>query len=261
MRSPAAVHGRACRSGYDTMTLVGPGSWEAIRGAVDAALTAADLVSSGAPLAYALCRAFSRGTTPPPAPTAVPATSTTPRSPPRRCAPPGARQVAVIDIDAHHGNGTQMIFYDRADVWYGSLHVDPGAGWFPHYAWDVSERGRGAGQGSNRNLPLAPGHRGRRVARRAGHPVRGGVRHGRRCRRGVARAGRGGRRPGEPAAGVRGRLPRGGPPGSPPWRWLSWSRRAGMTFGLAGRPGRRGARGSRRGRARIAGAAGPELEI
>jgi acetoin utilization deacetylase AcuC-like enzyme len=69
----------------------------------------------------------------------------------------GAQRVAVIDIDAHHGNGTQMIFYDRPDVWYGSLHVDPGAGWFPHYAGYASERGRGAGHGFNRNLPLPPG--------------------------------------------------------------------------------------------------------
>ena len=52
-----------------------------------------------------------------------------------------AHRIAVLDIDAHHGNGTQMIFYDRADVWYGSLHVDPGAGWFPHH-------GRGARPGS-----------------------------------------------------------------------------------------------------------------
>ena len=56
MRSPPAVHGRAGLFCYDTMTLVGPGSWAAIRGAVDAALTAADLVSSGERLAYALCR-------------------------------------------------------------------------------------------------------------------------------------------------------------------------------------------------------------
>ena len=65
--------------------------------------------------------------------------------------------MAVIDIDAHHGNGTQMIFYDRADVFYGSVHVDPGAGWFPHYAGYATERGRGGGDGANRNLPLAPG--------------------------------------------------------------------------------------------------------
>ena len=40
--------------------------------------------------------------------------------------------MAVIDIDAHHGNGTQAVFWERADVLYGSVHVDPGAGWFPH---------------------------------------------------------------------------------------------------------------------------------
>ena len=56
LRSPPAVHGRAGQFCYDTMTLVGPGSWAAIRGAADAALTAAGLVSSGTPLAYALCR-------------------------------------------------------------------------------------------------------------------------------------------------------------------------------------------------------------
>ncbi len=56
-RPPAAVHGRAGLYCYDTMTLVGPGSWAAIRGAADAAQTAADLVGSGAPVAYALCLA------------------------------------------------------------------------------------------------------------------------------------------------------------------------------------------------------------
>src|SRR5262249_11716178 len=44
-----------------------------------------------------------------------------------------------------------------ADVFYGSVHVDPGAGWFPHYAGHAHERGRGEGDGANRNLPLAPG--------------------------------------------------------------------------------------------------------
>ncbi len=56
LRTPPAVHGRAGLYCYDTMTLVGPGSWAAIRGAADAAQTAADLVSSGSPVAYALCR-------------------------------------------------------------------------------------------------------------------------------------------------------------------------------------------------------------
>ena len=63
----------------------------------------------------------------------------------------------MIDLDAHHGNGTQAIFYERADVYVGSLHIDPGAGWFPHYVGYADERGTGEGLGANRNLPLAPG--------------------------------------------------------------------------------------------------------
>jgi acetoin utilization deacetylase AcuC-like enzyme len=65
--------------------------------------------------------------------------------------------VAVLDIDAHHGNGTQLIFYGRADVYYGSVHVDPGAGWFPHYCGYAAERGTAAGDGATRNVPLPPG--------------------------------------------------------------------------------------------------------
>jgi acetoin utilization deacetylase AcuC-like enzyme len=57
IRSPSGIHGRAGRFAYDTMTLVGPGTWEAARGAVDAALSAVDHVVSGnGRLAYALCR-------------------------------------------------------------------------------------------------------------------------------------------------------------------------------------------------------------
>ena len=155
LRSPAATHGRLGLFCYDTMTLIGPGSWEAIRAAVDTALTAADLVAGGAAAAYALCR--------PPGHHAGPAAyggscylnnAAAAAEALRRA---GAERVAIIDIDAHHGNGTQAIFYDRADVYYGSLHVDPGAGWFPHYAGYAGERGSGAGDGANRNLPLAPG--------------------------------------------------------------------------------------------------------
>jgi acetoin utilization deacetylase AcuC-like enzyme len=61
--------------------------------------------------------------------------------------------VAVLDIDAHHGNGTQEIFYDRADLRTASVHVDPGAGWFPHVLGFADEHG----EGGNRNAPLAPG--------------------------------------------------------------------------------------------------------
>jgi acetoin utilization deacetylase AcuC-like enzyme len=69
----------------------------------------------------------------------------------------GYERVAILDIDAHHGNGTQAVFYDRNDVFYGSLHVDPAAGWFPHYLGHADERGRAEGDGANRNIPLAEG--------------------------------------------------------------------------------------------------------
>src|SRR5580693_7844282 len=136
-------------------TLVGPGSWAAIRGSVDAALTAAGLVSSGARLAYALCRPPGHHATRGGYGGSCYLNNAAVAAEALRVA--GAAQVAVLDIDAHHGNGTQMIFYDRPDVWYGSLHVDPGAGWFPHYAGYPDERGRGGGEGYNWNLPLAPG--------------------------------------------------------------------------------------------------------
>ena len=61
--------------------------------------------------------------------------------------------MAVIDIDAHHGNGTQAIFDAEPRVLTGSVHVDPGAGWFPHFLGFADE----TLGGGNRNLPLAPG--------------------------------------------------------------------------------------------------------
>ena len=65
--------------------------------------------------------------------------------------------MAVVDLDAHHGNGTSAIFYERPDVLYGSVHVDPAAGWFPHYVGHADELGAGPGEGANRNLPLPEG--------------------------------------------------------------------------------------------------------
>lgn len=155
VRSPTALHGRVGRFCYDTMTLIGPGTWEAARAAADAALTAVDVVQAGAPAAYALCR--------------PPGHHAGPRAHGGSCylnnaaiaaqalRDQGAARVAVVDIDAHHANGTQAIFYDRGDVYVGSVHVDPGAGWFPHYVGYADERGAAAGRDANRNIPLAPG--------------------------------------------------------------------------------------------------------
>ena len=154
-RRPAALHAQIGGFCYDTMTLVGPGSWQAIRAATHVTRTAADLVVSGTPCAYALTR--------PPGHHAT------------RSAYGGScylnnaaiaaqalrdadfARVAIVDIDAHHGNGTQAIFYERPDVFTTSVHVDPGTGWFPHHVGFADETGRDAGQGANLNQPLAPG--------------------------------------------------------------------------------------------------------
>ncbi len=65
----------------------------------------------------------------------------------------GAERIAIVDWDVHHGNGTQDIFYDVAEVWYASIHQSPlypGTG-------DPNETGRGSGAGTTRNCPLPPG--------------------------------------------------------------------------------------------------------
>jgi acetoin utilization deacetylase AcuC-like enzyme len=153
--APTATHARAGVWCYDTMTLVGPGTWEAARSAVDVTLSAVDLVAAGALSAYALVR--------------PPGHHATRRAFGGSCylnnaavAVEGLRaaghdRVAVVDIDAHHGNGTQAVFWERPDVLYASLHVDPGAGWFPHFMGFAEETGSGAGTGTTANEPLGPG--------------------------------------------------------------------------------------------------------
>ncbi|RZL86358.1 MAG: histone deacetylase family protein [Variovorax sp.] len=68
----------------------------------------------------------------------------------------GMARVAVLDIDYHHGNGTQAIFWERADVHFTSLHGDPHTE-YPYYLGYADEQGAGAGLGFNRNLPLPRG--------------------------------------------------------------------------------------------------------
>ncbi|MFS2035220.1 histone deacetylase family protein [Polaromonas sp. CT11-55] len=68
----------------------------------------------------------------------------------------GAARVAVLDVDYHHGNGTQSIFYDRADVLFVSLHGDPMTE-YPFYLGHADETGMGEGAGFNLNLPLPAG--------------------------------------------------------------------------------------------------------
>jgi acetoin utilization deacetylase AcuC-like enzyme len=151
---PTAAWARTGYFAYDTMTLVGPGTWQAARAAVDVALTAADAALDSAGIAYACSR--------------PPGHHVTRDAYGGSCylnnaAAAAARfrehadVVALLDIDAHHGNGTQEIFYERGDILVGSVHVDPGAGWFPHFLGFADELGDDAGKGANRNVTLPPG--------------------------------------------------------------------------------------------------------
>ncbi len=141
--------GRWC---FETTTPITEGTYAAARGAVDIALSATQLVLDGADHAYGLCR--------PPghhAPRALyggycffnnAAVAA------HRVASTTGTRVTVLDVDYHHGNGTQQIFYGRGDVQYVSLHGDPARA-YPYVTGFADERGIGSGHGANLNLPLA----------------------------------------------------------------------------------------------------------
>lgn len=137
----------------DTSTPIRADTWDAIYGAAQAAIAAADAaLAQGA--AYALCR--------PPGHHAFADCAggfcylnNSAIAAERMRAATGGR-VALIDVDVHHGNGTQSIFYQRGDVLTVSIHADT-TNYFPLFAGYADEIGEGAGEGFNLNLPLAPG--------------------------------------------------------------------------------------------------------
>jgi len=148
-RSPLGALGWYCT---DTATPLVAGSYAAARAAVDLACTAADHVLAGAPAAYALTR--------PPGHHAGPAyfggfcLLNHAAAAAQRLR--GAGPVAIIDIDVHHGNGTQDVFWRAPDVLYVSVHTDPDHQ-YPFFSGATDELGEGPGHGTTRNLPLAPG--------------------------------------------------------------------------------------------------------
>jgi len=147
---PTALSARTGAWCFDTMTVVAEGTWEAARGAVDAALTAADLVADGAPAAYACCRPPGHHVTRSAFGGSCYLNNAAVTAEHLRTR--GLTRVAILDVDAHHGNGAQAIFWDCEDVLTASVHVDPAAGWFPHFLGFAEESGD-----ANLNVPLAPG--------------------------------------------------------------------------------------------------------
>jgi len=150
---PADPRGRAGSYGFDTETPVGERTFEAALAAAACALTGADMLLAGARSAYALCR--------PPGHHAGPGYCggycylNNAALAARRLASNG-RTAAVLDIDFHHGNGTQDVFYEAPDVLYASIHGDPRHA-YPFFWGAAEETGAGPGEGLNLNLPLPLG--------------------------------------------------------------------------------------------------------
>ncbi len=139
------------RYSFDASTPLTADSWDAAYWSTQSALSALAAVQSGDRAAFALCR--------PPGHHAgadylggycyLNAAAITAQA----ARDVGAGRVAILDIDYHHGNGTQDIFYDRGDVFYASLHADPATD-YPFYWGHADERGEGDGLGTTLNLPL-----------------------------------------------------------------------------------------------------------
>lgn len=151
---PHVIEGKLGFYSMDAGVPIKAGTWEAVRSSANVALTAMDKVLAGAQSAFALCR--------PPGHhaareymggycylnnVAIAA---------ERCLSRGARRVAILDVDFHHGNGTQSIFYDRSDVFFASIHGDPLES-YPYFAGHQQEQGAGNGLGYNANYPLPKG--------------------------------------------------------------------------------------------------------
>ncbi len=152
-RYPDSVAGQAGYHQADTACPIGEHSWESIRRSAHSAAEAAELVLAGDAAAYALCRPPGHHATRDLAGGFCFVNNSALAA--QRLRGDGAR-VAIVDVDLHHGNGTQSIFYARDDVLTVSLHADP-VRFYPFFWGHADERGEGRGLGYNLNLPLPRG--------------------------------------------------------------------------------------------------------
>lgn len=150
---PRAAVGRAGYHLADTACPVSGETWAAVRASANAAVAAAHAVREGADHAYALCRPPGHHAYADMAGGFCYLNNAAIAAQTLRAA---YDRVAVLDIDLHHGNGTQGVFYRRDDVLTVSVHVDP-SDFYPFFWGHASERGEGAGLGYNHNLPLPLG--------------------------------------------------------------------------------------------------------
>ena len=150
-RIPSGINGKMGYYGFDPGTPIVEGTWDSALASARCALTAAALVAEGAQSAYALCR--------PPGHHAGHATYggycflNNAALAAQQLRDLGFGRVAVLDVDAHHGNGTQEIFWERADVLYVSIHGDPETE-YPYFLGYADEHGSGPGEGFTHNFPM-----------------------------------------------------------------------------------------------------------
>lgn len=150
---PKSAIGQAGWHQADTACPISEHTWESAYWSAQSAITGADLVAAGESGVYTLCR--------PPGHHAFADLAggfcflNNSAIAAERLRAKGLRP-AILDVDVHHGNGTQGIFYTRADVLTVSIHADP-ARFYPFFWGHAHERGEGAGRGANLNLPLPRG--------------------------------------------------------------------------------------------------------
>ncbi|ESX47447.1 histone deacetylase family protein [Mesorhizobium sp. C416B] len=147
---PASAVGQAGYHMADTACPISAETWHSALWSAWSAVEAAEAVISGAPAAYALCR--------PPGHHAFADVAggfcfINNSAVAAQVLRKQAARVAILDVDLHHGNGTQGIFYTRSDVLTVSLHADP-VRFYPFFWGHADERGEGPGLGYNFNLPL-----------------------------------------------------------------------------------------------------------
>ena len=150
---PDSIVGQAGFYTQDTACPIGAGTWDAVLGATHCAVDAALCVIDGAPAAYALCRPPGHHASREQAGgfcylnnAAIAAQALRSRF----------DRVAILDVDVHHGNGTQDIFYARGDVFFASIHGDPSR-FYPFFSGTAAERGEGEGSDCNLNVPFSLG--------------------------------------------------------------------------------------------------------